>query len=482
MKTHVSAQSLDTTEPMKVARWLLASRFRTPQGRNGLWVWKGNIMEWFGGQWLIRSKDWLEQAVWTALEDLTYTVQTSTGTVVKRFAPTPSKVDGVLRALRQVAVLKYEHLPVWAGDEESNVDALRTMSFLDLVVDVKTLKTIPRDERWIQPHVIPVHLSDHDSGCPTWLKCLDDWSNGNEGWKVLVQRMFGYCLTSHSLFAKWFLLHGKVRGGKGTMTSVLRMLLGKGYMGTSLEDLARPFGLVGLESAKVLSIGEVAEIRGTEAETACRVIKQIVGRDPLVIDVKYEHAIQDVVSDAIPIMQANEIPKLPNKGLGLSSKMVPIPFQVSFLGREDHRLLDKLKEELPAIASWALAGAHGLENESDPSKRFPLTSDGLLILEDYKIANNPVDDFLEEHFERAPNGFVPSSVLGSRWKDWAEANGARQMSFRVLMQHLKEHSSWELEKSRVGAGGPRGLKGLRIRRPSMEVVGGLGFELLDGFE
>jgi putative DNA primase/helicase len=482
MSAKTTMQSLDSTEPIKVARWLLSSRFRTPQGRIGLWVWRGSILEWFGGQWLVRSRDWLESAVWLALEDATYTVQTTTGTVRKRFAPTPMKVDGVIRALKQVALLRYEHLPAWASDDETGIDPLRTMSFLDVIVDVKTLNVMPRDERWIQPHVLPVYLSDQDVGCPTWLRCLDEWGNGCDQWKTLVQRMFGYCLTAHSLYAKWFLLHGKVRGGKGTMTTVLRKLLNKAYMGTSLEDLARPFGLLGLESAKVLSIGEVAEIRGTEAETACRVLKQIVGRDPLVIDVKYEHAIRDVISNAIPIMQANEIPKLPNKGMGLSSKMVPIPFNVSFLGREDHRLIEKLEAELPAIASWALKGAYELEQEKDPSKRFPLTKDGLSILEDYRIANNPVDDFLEEHFERAPNGFVASSVIGSRWKDWADANGARQMSFRVLMQHLKEHSSWELEKGRMGSGGPRGLKGLRIKKSQSEPLGSLGSSLLEGFE
>lgn len=461
MPVFTETNPLTSTEPLKVARMLLSTRFRTPLGHQGLWVWRGNVLEWFGGRWHVRDNEWIESAVWLALEDAVYTVQTSTGTEVRRFAPTPHKVQGVIQALKQVALLPWKSLPAW-NREERPIDPGRTMTFRNLVVDVRDLKPVPRDETWIQTMVLPVDLDPQES-CPTWIQCLREWSDDDPEWISLVQRMFGYCLTGHSLYAKWFLLHGKVRGGKGTMMGILKSLLGSSFTSMGLEDLAKPFGLWGLERSKVLSIGEVAEIKGSEAETACRILKQIVGRDPLVIDIKYQMPLTDVVSDAIPIMQANEIPRLPNKGMGLSSKMVPIPFRVSFLGREDHLLAQKLKSELAGIAAWALEGAHALEVESDPSKRFPLTSEGISILEDYATANNPVDEFLETHFEPASNKFVPSSVIGERWGIWCESTGGRRMPLRSLIQHLREHGSWDLRKHRLGAGGPRGLQGLKLK-------------------
>lgn len=461
MNAFTASSPLASTEPVKVARALLHSRFATPSKAQGLWIWKGNVLEWFGGQWVIRDKEWLEGAVWLALEDAQYSVQTSTGTEVRRFAPTPAKIDGVVRALWTVARLPYEHLPMWARDKP--LETRRCVSFRNCVIDAATMETVERNENWIEPFVLPVDF-DPEARCPTWEQCLDEWSDHDEQWQQLVKRMFGYCLMSHSLYAKWFLLHGKVRGGKGTMMKVLRSLIGKAYMGSSLEDLARPFGLGGLERARVLSIGEVSEIKGAEAETACRILKQIVGRDPLVIDVKYQTPLTDVVSDAVPIMQANEIPRLPNKGMGLSSKMVPIPFRVSFLGREDHLLNDKLQAELPGIACWALEGARELENESNPAARFPLTTEGQELLEDYTTANNPVDEFLETHFERVPNGFTASSVIHARWEEWSRRSGGRRMGLRGLIQHLREQSSWGLERSRRGDGGPRGLKGLKLKR------------------
>ena len=458
MTVFTGSRPLTNIEPAKVARSLLANQFVTPNKLIGLWVWRGIVLEWFGGQWVVRDREWLESALWLALEDAYYRVQTSTGKEVRRFAPNPSKIDAVLAALTHIARLPHDKIPCWTGTPV--VDPDYCITFRDAIISLKTGEAFERTEEWIEPVVVPVNWNP-EATCPTWLRCLDEWSQGREEWITLIQRMFGYCLMGHRKYAKWFLLHGKVRGGKGTVCGVLRKLIGKSFMGTSLEDLARPFGLYGIEHARVLSIGEVAEIRGQEAEASCRVLKQILGRDPMTIDVKYQSPIRDVVAECVPIMQANEIPKLPNKGMGLSSKMVPIPFDVSFLGRENHHLSDDLESELSGIAAWAVKGAIALANESRPEMRFPLTKDGVVLLEEYMSANNPVDHFLEEYFVPDKNGFVTSSVIYARWEMWVRKTGAKRLSARRLTQYLKEGSSWQLANARIGKSGARGVQGLR---------------------
>lgn len=458
MTVFTDSRPLTSIEPAKVARSLLANQFVTPNRLIGLWVWRGIVLEWFGGQWVIRDREWLESALWLALEDAYYEVQTTTGKEVRRFAPNPAKIEGVLSALVHIARLPNDKIPCWTGTPL--VDPDYCITFKDAIVDLKSGAAHERTEEWIEPVVIPVEW-DPNAKCPTWMRCLNEWSEGRPEWITLIQRMFGYCLMGHRKYAKWFLLHGKVRGGKGTVCGVLRKLIGKSFIGTSLEDLARPFGLYGIEHARVLSIGEVAEIRGQEAEASCRVLKQILGRDPMTIDIKYQSPLRDVVAECVPIMQANEIPKLPNKGMGLSSKMVPIPFNVSFLGRENHHLSDDLQDEMPGIAAWAVQGAMALANEPRPEMRFPLTRDGITLLEEYTSANNPVDDFMEEYFVPDKNGFVPSSVIYARWEMWVKRTGARRHSPRKLTQYLKEGSSWQLVNARIGKSGARGLQGLR---------------------
>ena len=153
-------------------------------------------------------------------------------------------------------------------------------------------------------------------------------------------------------------MYGKIRGGKGTITTVMRKLIGRAaFMSSSLEDLANEFGMDGLECSKVLAINEVNEMDSKGGERVCRVLKNIVGQDPMTINAKHQRQQRNVVINAAPMVQSNEIPVLPNKGRGLSGKMLVLPFDVSFEGREDLALEDKLEEELQGIAMWAVCKA-----------------------------------------------------------------------------------------------------------------------------
>jgi len=453
---------LASPEPMQVARHLLRTKFSTPNGRNGLWYWRGNFYEWYGEEWKVRDMEWVESSLWVALENLTF--QTINNGVVsqQRFAPNLSKVQNVARALQAVATLAHEKVPIWMGDG-SAPSPRHCISFQDVIVDCKTGKVQTRTDAWFDPHVLPVAYEDGVEPPHTWFRCLDEWSGGDEKWKSLLQRMFGYCLLPHREYAKWFLFYGKIRGGKGTIMSVLKSLMREGYMGTCLEDIAGQFGLWGIEQARVMAINEVSEISNREGEAACRVLKSIVGRDPISINRKYEQPLRNVIVDAVPIMQANEIPKLPNKGQGLSSKMVVLPFTVSFLGREDYGLLGKLLKELPSIARWAVDGAMMLETETEPTKKFIMPDSAQETVDEYTTVNNPYDEFLEDRFEPSPTAFVGSGTVYENWKSWSKNLKIARISQAQFIHKLLQDSTWAISKHRLGNGGARGLKGLRLK-------------------
>tara|TARA_R100001082_G_scaffold108250_1_gene83255 strand:- start:255 stop:1049 length:795 start_codon:yes stop_codon:yes gene_type:complete len=258
-------------------------------------------------------------------------------------------------------------------------------------------------------------------------------------------------------------MYGKVRSGKGTIGKVLQKLLGMdGYMNTSLDDLSGDFGLDGLEHSRVLCISEVSELEGKDGERATRVLKNIIGQDPMTVNVKYKRQMRNVVVNAAPIVQANEIPNLPNKGRGLSSKMLVLPFDVSFEGKEDPYLIDILLEELEGIAAWAVQGAIDLENEYD---RFPLPDRAKDTIKMYHLQNNPFDYFLEERFIKNGDGFVATDLLWMQWNDWLKKNSIRNLhvSRNQLTIKIETQSSWEVFRHRPH-GGKRGLKGLSLRK------------------
>jgi len=297
------------------------------------------------------------------------------------------------------------------------------------------------------------------------MKCLEEWSGGDERWKELLQRWMGYSMMSHRRYAKWMLFHGKIRAGKGTISTVMRWLVGgTGFVGTSLDEIAGSFGLDGLEFARVLCISEVSELNSREGEVAVRVLKNVLGRDAISINAKYKRQMRNVVVNAAPWVQANEIPQLPNKGRGLSGKMLVLPFERSFEGKEQHNLMDVLKDELPGIAAWALRGAIKLEAAEDGEK-FPPTDSGNRVVQDYHLANNPFDYFLEARFVRNREGVVANDLVRREWKDWCRSNNVKMhVADNQLLRRIQAESSWDLSRIRKGSEGTRVLSGLSLKK------------------
>ena len=452
---------LTSVEPMKVADSLLRGVFRTPSGKQGLWAFRGDFYQWYGDCWERREHEWVEDLCWKELEDAHYQDMGADGLPrIRRLAPNKQKIDNIIRGLAARVRIPHSNIPLWLKDPSK--DAGSVIAFQDLLVDAKTGEITERTEDWFDPVVLPINYNP-GAECPRWMQCLKEWGNDDPEWSMLLMRWMGYCLMNHRRHARWLLMYGKVRSGKGTIGKVLQTLLGRdAFMNSSLDDLSNDFGLDGLEHSRVLCISEVSELDGREGEKATRVLKNIIGQDPVTVNVKYKRQMRNMIINAAPIVQANEIPTLPNKGRGLSSKMLVLPFDVSFEGKEDPYLIDKLLSELEGIAAWATQGAIDLEAEDD---RFPLPSRAGDAVQMYHLQNNPFDYFLEERFIRRETGFVATDLLWLQWKDWLKTNSIRNLHVarNQLSIKIETQSSWVLRRHRPH-GGKRGLKGLSLRK------------------
>jgi P4 family phage/plasmid primase-like protien len=459
---------------MKVARAMLKVCFEDGMGLKEV---QGRLFEWYGGKWVQRDQQWLEDAVWRWTEDL-HVSDDPNGLVVERYGPTEFKVNGIVRAMQALCRVAGSEVPQWLSPDfrDRLLDPQVAIAFRDVIVDVKAsaesgvMVCVPRGPEWFDPCVVDVDL-DATAECPRWTRCIEEWSGGDEVWKELLQRWMGYSMMSHRRYAKWMLFHGKIRAGKGTISTVMRWLVGgTGFVGSSLDEIAGNFGLDGLEFARVLCISEVSELDNREGEVAVRVLKNVLGRDPISINAKYKRQMRNVVVSAAPWVQANEIPQLPNKGRGLSGKMLVLPFMRSFEGKEQHNLMDVLRNELPGIAAWALRGAIKLEQAADGDKFTP-TGDGLQVVKEYHLANNPFDYFLEGRFVKNKGGFVANDLVRREWKDWCASNNVRiHVADNQLINRLVAESSWDLGKVRKGGDGLRAVQGLSLRKDQDDEV------------
>jgi len=454
-------QPLTSSEPMKVADALLRSVFRTPSGKSGLWSFRGDFYQWYGDTWTRRDSEWIEDLCWNELQDAYYQEIGADGMPrMRRLAPNKQKIDNIVRGLSARVRMPHSKIPVWLN--EPSKDPGSVISFQDVLFDAKSGEVHDRNEDWFDPVVLPVSFVD-GSPCPRWMQCLDEWSKNDPEWIELLQRWMGYCLMNHRRHARWLLMYGKVRSGKGTISKVLQRLLGRdAFMNSSLDDLSNDFGLDGLEHSRVLCISEVSELTGKEGERATRVLKNIIGQDPVTVNVKFKRQMRNVIVNAAPIVQANEIPQLPNKGRGLSSKMIVLPFDVSFEGKEDIYLIDTLISELQGIAAWAVEGAIKLENSKE---MFPLSERAKDTMQMYHLQNNPFDYFLEERFIKIGGGFVATDLLWLQWNDWLKKNSIKNLHIarNQLTIKIETQSSWSVNRHRPH-GGKRGLKGLSLRK------------------
>ena len=458
-------QPLSSAEPMKIADALIRETFKTPSGKRGLWSFRGDFYHWYGDVWTRRDTEWVEDLCWRELEDAYYQEIGQDGMPrMRRVAPNKQKIDNIIRGLAARVRIPHSNIPMWLTDPVSkpSMNTGSMISFQDLLFDARTGDVYERNEDWFDPIILPVNFVD-GSPCPRWMKCLDEWSNGDEEWIELLQRWMGYCLMNHRRYARWLLMYGKVRSGKGTIGKILQTLLGRdAFMNSSLDDLSSDFGLDGLEHSRVLCISEVSELTGKEGERATRVLKNIIGQDPLTVNVKFKRQMRNVVVNAAPIVQANEIPQLPNKGRGLSSKMLVLPFDVSFEGKEDIYLIDTLTDELEGIAAWAVEGAVKLEN---CKMKFPVPDRAKDTMQMYHLQNNPFDYFLEERFIKSEGGFVATDLLWLQWNDWLKKNEIKKLHVarNQLTIKIETQSSWQVNRHRPH-GGKRGLKGLSLRK------------------
>ena len=351
MKALTQRNPLASAEPMHIARAIIRARWTTPQGRIGLWEWRGEPWEWYGGSWVRRDDKWLEEALWLSMEDAHVSTPTQAGVIVRRLGPTVQTVQNVNCALRALIRMKHTASPAWLGKGDGPVLG-RCVAFDDVIVDVKTGETSVRDELLFEPCVIGCQW-DPMAKCPVWEECVKQWSNGDEKWVSLLRRTMGAMLMPGRKWQRWMLMQGRVRGGKGTIMNVMKGLIGDGYRGVSMAQMSSQFGLWGAEGARVLSVSEFGALNSKEGELASANLKCVVGGDPVTIDRKYMEPLRDVVLPGFLVVQSNEIPRLSNRGQGLASKMLVLPFANSFLGKEDLDLGEKLANELQGIAVWA---------------------------------------------------------------------------------------------------------------------------------
>lgn len=448
--------------PMSLARELL-ELWETPKKRWGVMAWKGTFWEWHGGRWRNRTKEQVVSAVLLALEGAIQ-VGSDPLTVNSKMA------EEVVRCIAAITEVPHERLPVWLERTEATTDPEYSIAFEDVVVDVGEsakqgkIMTVERDERLFGGVTVNCRW-DAGAKCPLWEKCCEEWSEGDKEWVELLERYAGYCAMGTRKYARSLGQLGVNRGGKGIPVRLMERMLGKvAVKSRDLITFSGNFGLAGLPEARVLVLTEMNELENVKGEVVASRWKSILGGDGMTVDTKFQ-PMQEVTLRLAVIVQANEMPKLPNKGEGLMSKLLVLPYTRTFLGKENLELEEKLAEEMPGIARRWVEAAVRLEAEADPGKKWPKPRAAEGIIKEHLRSINQLEQFVEDRFIKEPSAKVTTQAVREAYVQWCEEmEVSPDVPMQQVVETLLEKIPWHLSRHRASADGPRMVKGMAFKR------------------
>jgi putative DNA primase/helicase len=198
---------------------------------------------------------------------------------------------------------------------------------------------------------------DPDAPTPTrWLTFLDEVMKSRQPLVDLLQEMMGYLISCDTSMHRVFFLWGRPRSGKGTILRVTTALVGEhNTRFPTIETLAGQFGMQNLIGASVAQVTDLNCDRLIDLSTAASRINGISGEDGQTVERKHSTSWNGVLPTRF-LLAGNALPNFRNHTNAMATRLLIIPFDVSFVNREDRDLTGKLMAELPGILNWALAG------------------------------------------------------------------------------------------------------------------------------
>lgn len=282
--------------------------------------------------------------------------------------------------------------------------------------DYKFLTKLPVNYEW-------------DAGCPKFWEFLEQ--SVDKKYFDVIGEMLGYTLWPDYNAHKAFMFLGPPRTGKGTMTRVMEAINGPSNCShVSLQDLvSQRFARARLFGKRINTSGDLPATTISDAGT----FKNVTGEDE--IDAEYKGTqIFSFRNTAKLIFSANRLPVIRVDDDAFYNRWIIIPFENSFLGREDSDLTAKLTtpEELSGILNFALSGLIRLKKNS---WQF---SDHISGGSYYRRKSNPVLAFLEDCCEMSDSGYVVKADLLTAYNIWASSQGhppaASKKAFGSIIQ------------------------------------------------
>jgi putative DNA primase/helicase len=250
--------------------------------------------------------------------------------------------------------------------------------------------------------------------------------------RSFLQRLIGLALVGKVIEHILPIFTGTGRNGKGTFVRVVGAALGRYAIETEPDifmarDRAHPTGQFDLRGTRLATCQETDD--GRRMDVAA--VKRLTGGDTI----RARRMRQDFIEfkpSHLPILITNHLPKVPADDPALWARLLVIPFEQSFLGREDRGLEDRLCGDIESVLAWAV---HGWTDYHAGGLQVP--SSVAAATTDYRTSADTIGQFLEDRCITNPHMHASASELWTAWERWSHTNGTdpgTNRTFKAAME------------------------------------------------
>ncbi|MEV6793919.1 phage/plasmid primase, P4 family [Streptomyces sp. NPDC051320] len=415
------------SNPMAVARRLLPS-WQNENKRLVYRRWRGSWMRWTGTCWRELDDQQMRSSLYKRLEYAVYSVPGKDGQPeIRDWAPTKQKISNLLDALGAITLLPTDtDAPSWVEQDADGKDGSPIVACENGLLRIRDRALLPHTPGFFNLVSVPFHY-DPAATAPTWERFLRQIWPDDQAALDALQEWFGYVLSGRTDQQKILLIKGPSRSGKGTIARVLKELVGRENLaGPTLAGLGSNFGLSTL-LGKPLAVISDARLSGKDGGQVVERLLTISGEDTIDIDRKFRDPWTGKLPTRLMIL-TNELPSFGDSSGVIARRFIVLNMTVSWLGKEDTALTDKLATEMPGILNWALEGLARLQRIgriTDP----PSSQEAVITMQD---TASPTSAFIRERCTVGAACEVPVDTLWAVWREWAEDNGVRAVGTKQM--------------------------------------------------
>jgi putative DNA primase/helicase len=271
----------------------------------------------------------------------------------------------------------------------------------------------------------------------TWLRCLKDWTGGDQPYEHFLQQWSGYCATASTREQKFCFAHGAGANGKTTYINTVAGIQNNYSQVVPPEVFAIPRGggtshPTGLASLVGCRLGFANE---TEANStwALSQVKGLVAGDPILARYMRQDYFQFTPCAKLFVV-GNHRPMLSSVDEAVKRRLILLPFEVTIPAeKRDQKLGQKLRAEWGGILQWIIDGAVDWHRNG-----LQLPECVKVATEEYVDSQDIYGHWIAERCMTGPNYRAKAASLYASWLDFCTVNNTYKVSQRVFLSSLLE--------------------------------------------